>query len=285
MAGGVDPLVLAPGSSFGAWFNKVQEIAKRSWKSALIIATVGIAAPRALVTLITTVGDWTTTVSVTGLGALSFRHLLVSLFITLILSIAAAYVASAGWAAGVWALVQEAATGRPANVADAFKYGLKRAMSLFPWAIAAGAAVTIGSFCLLLPGLYLAFGFSLFGFVALFERGVSPIGRSFSLTHNSATIGPTLGKVGILFGVYLAYTLVVGLIFGAIGAGLGLALSGGFRNAFGFNLGLGLMQTIGTLLSGPALAVLLIGLLPTYAELRSRESSLSTPQLRQELGD
>jgi hypothetical protein len=285
MAGGwSDPLVLPLGAPFGAWFSKVQEIAKRSWKSALIITALGIAVPRALVTLISWTAGWGTGLSITGIGgvASAIGALFLGLLATLVFSIAACYVAAAGWAAGTWALVQEGQTGRPASIPAAFQYGMKRAMALFPWTVLAATAFTIGSFCLWLPGVYLAFGFSMFGFVVLFERGTNPVSRSFSLTHNSATIGPTLGKVGILFGVYLVYTLIVGLIFGAMSLAVGVAM--GFSDSFGYNLGRGIIEAIGTLLTAPGLAVLLIGLLPTYAELRARQTPLSTAQLQQELG-
>jgi hypothetical protein len=137
-------------------------------------------------------------------------------------------------------------------------------------------------FSCFVPGLYLAFALSMFGFVATFERGANPIARSFSLTHNSATIGPTLGKIGILFGVYLVYTVIIGAIFTGIAVAVGIGF--GFTNSFGYNIGFGLIQAIGSLLTAPALAVLLIGLLPTYAELRARVAPLTTSQLQQELG-
>lgn len=282
--GSADPLVLPMGSPFGAWFAKVQEIAKRSWKSALIISALGIAAPHALVTLVSALAGWGAGFSVTSVGSLAAEigSLFLGLLVTLVFAIAACYVAAAGWAAGTWALVQEAQTGQSANIPAAFQYGLKRATALFPWTVLAAVAYTIGTACLVVPGIYVAFGFSMFGFVAIFERGVNPVSRSFSLTHNSATIGPTLGKIGIVFAAYFVYTLIVGLIFSAIALAIGLAF--GFNGSFGYRIGWGVVETIGTLLSAPAIAVLLIGLLPTYAELRARETPLTTGQLQQELG-
>src|SRR6185369_5006881 len=67
-AGGfADPLVLAPGSSFSAWFAKFQEVAKRSWKSSLIIMLLGVAAPRALVALLGGLAGYNGSVSYTML--------------------------------------------------------------------------------------------------------------------------------------------------------------------------------------------------------------------------
>lgn len=275
-----DPLVLAPGSSFGAWFTKVTEIAKRSWKSALIIATLGIAVPRAAVALAGSLGGLGTGLSVANLGGLgsAVGSLILGLLVTLLVGAVGCYIAAAGWAAGTWALVQEAATGRPANVGQAFGYGFTRATALFPWTLLAAVAFTVASACFFVPGIYVAFGFSMFGFAALFERSANPVARSFALTHNSATIGPTLGKVGILFGVYLVYTIIIGAIFGAMALAFALGTGG-----FAYNLSYGLIQAVASLLSAPAFAVLLIGLLPTYAELRARQAPLSTAQLQQEL--
>jgi len=276
-----DPLVLAPGSSFSAWFAKFQEVAKRSWKSSLIIMLLGVAAPRALVALFGGLAGYGGGISyslLTNLGTI-----FLGLFVTLLLSIAAAFVASAAWAAGTWALIQEAQTGQSANLGAAFQYGLRRAMAIFPWAVIAGFAVTVASFCLLLPGLYLAFAFSMFGFVAIFERGKNPLGRSFNLTHKSAQLGPTIGKVAITLGIYLIYSLIVGVIFTAIAIAVrggstlvGLASTRGFAYNF--------VEAIGTLVTGPALAVVLVGLFVTYAELRAQEAPLNTATLAQELG-
>src|SRR6185503_15995539 len=66
-AGLVDPLVPA-GSDFNSWFAKVQEVAKRSWKSALFTTGLGIAAPLAVATLIRYAGGFTSAMSVTSMG-------------------------------------------------------------------------------------------------------------------------------------------------------------------------------------------------------------------------
>lgn len=283
--GYIDPLVLPPGSPFGAWIAKTQEVAKRSWKSALIITAIGIAAPRALLTLVQSLAEvsgWVGGGAITQLRDLgsAFGSILFGLFITLVFAIGASFVAAAGWAAGTWALVQEAATGQAANIQEAFRYGLKRALSLWLWTILVGVMVTIGMCFCYLPGVYLAFALSMFGFVAIFERGQNPIGRSFQMTH--ANFGPTLGKVAILGAVAFIYTFIIGLIFGGIGVAVGLAI--GYRSSFGYNVGFGIFSAIGALLSAPAYALALLGLLPAYAEIRAQEGSLSSSaQLQQEL--
>jgi hypothetical protein len=281
--GAGDPLVLPPGADFGAWFTKVQEVAKRSWKSALIICTIGIAAPRAIVTLVERISNLAYYAGGTALVHIGditsvIGSIILGFFVTLLFAIAASFVAAAGWAAGTWALVQEA-NGRPAGLGPAFQYGLKRAMGLWLWTVLVGLMVTIGTCACILPGIYLAFATSLFGFVAIFEKGQNPIGRSFQMTH--ANIGPTLGKTAIVGAIAYAYALVVGLIFGAIAVA---AAIGSIRTT-GHNFTYGIFEAIGTLLTGPAYAVALIGLLPIYTELRAREGSLqSSAQLQQELG-
>jgi len=280
-AGYADPLVLAPGSSFSAWFAKFQEVAKRSWKSSLIIMLLGVAAPRALVALIGGLAGYGGGYSYSVLTHIGTFFL--GLLVTLVLSIAAAFVASAAWAAGTWALIQEAQTGQSANLGAAFQYGFRRAMAIFPWAVVAGFAVTLGTICLFLPGLYLAFAFSMFGFAAIFERGKNPLGRSFNLTHKSSQIGPTIGKVAIVFGIYLIYSLIIGAIFGAIAVAVAF---GSIRSGVTTDLGFvgNFIEAIGTLLTGPVLAVVLVGLFVTYAELRAQEAPLNTATLAQELG-
>jgi hypothetical protein len=281
--GAGDPLVLPPGVMFGAWFAKVQEIARRSWRSVLIITGVGIAGPYALLNLIETV---TRVSSYFGPGAVTkasdfanaMGSLLFGLFITVVFAIGASFVAAAGWAAGVWALVQEAATGRPANVAEAFRYGMRRAASLWLWTILVGLLTFVGICLCILPGVYVAFATSLFGMVAIFERGQNPIARSFRLTH--ANFGATLGRIAVLFGLYFVYALVLGVIFGVIQAGVAF----GSHGSFTFNVVSGILSAVETMLTAPAYAFILIGLLPTYAELRAREAPLSTAQLQYELG-
>jgi hypothetical protein len=279
---GGDALVLPPNSSYNVWFAKVQEVAKRSWKSALIICTIGIAAPYGVSGLVARLGEWGSGFGLFGIGSFftALGTLLLGFFVALLVSIAGCFVAAAGWAAGTWALVQEAATGRPASIGTAFSYGTKRAMALFPWTVIAAVAFAIASACLWIPGLYIAFGFSMFGFVALFEKGQNPVARSFSLTHNSTTIGPTLGRIATLLGVASVYLWIIWAIEGALEIGLAL----GTHSGMGYRLGSGVIELIGGILAAPVFAMLLIGLLPTYAELRAREAPVSTPQLMASLG-
>jgi hypothetical protein len=275
-----DPLVLPSGSNYGGWFSAVMDVAKRSWKSALF-TSLGVVVPLAIVSLIAyAIGaGGTLTIfllfSHPGLGFISFIG---ALFIKLVLTIAAAFVASAAWAAGAWALVTEAKTGRPANIQEAYQYGLRRAMSLFPWTVVAGFLCVIGLMFFYIPGLYLAFAFSMFGFVATFERGQQPLTRSLNMLHRN--IGPSLARVGTLFGIFLVYNGIVSLFFGIFTITTRVVAG----NTPVYGIGEGFIQMIATIVLAPAVAVLMIGLLVTYAELRAQEAPTSTDDLAAQLG-
>jgi hypothetical protein len=275
-----DPVVLPPGSSYGAWFTAIVDVAKRSWKSALF-TSLGVVVPMAIVSLIAYAigaGGTLTIFSLLSHAGLSFVGYVGAMFVKLLLSIVAAYVASVGWAAGSWALVQEAKTGRPANINEAFQYGMKRAMALFPWTVVAGFACVIGLMFFYIPGLYLAFAFSLFGFVAVFERNPQPLMRSLNMLHKS--VGPSLARVGTLFGVFLVYNGIVQAFFGILSIP-GRVLAGG---TVVYGIGEGFLQMFATVLLAPAIAALMVGLLVTYAELRAQEGPTSTDDLVAGLG-
>jgi hypothetical protein len=276
-----DPLVLPPGSTYGAWFSTVMEVAKRSWKSALIIAAIGIAAPLAIVSLISYTMNVGGMLSVFGFFShpgFGFIGFLGALFVKLLLLVAAAFVTSAGWAAGSWALVQEAKTGRSANVSAAFQYGLQRAMRLFPWAVLAGIAFFIGYLVLWVPVLAVGFGLSMFGFAATFENTPNPLVRSVTMLVRS--IGSSLARVATVLGIYLVYYWIVSAFFGLLTLP-GQIFGGG---SFGAHLLSGIIWMIGTVVLAPGFAFLLIGLFVTYGELRAQEGPTSTDTLAAELG-
>ncbi len=273
-----DPLVPA-GPDFSTWFAKLQEVAKRSWKSALILTGLGIAVPMAVIAVLRqfAIGAWTFNVLQVGDLGTAIGSFLGGLVLLIIAYVGVAFVASIAWAAGTWALVQEAATGQSANIGEAFKFGTSRAMRLWPWAIVAGIAYGVGSACCYLPGVYAAFAFSMFGFVGLFQRGVNPLGGSAQMAH--ADFGPNLGKILLTFVPFLIFGIVVPTIFRLLAG----AAAGVFSTGFTYDLTYGLVAGIGELIAAPGYAALLLGLLPTYAQLRARQAPVSTPQFQQEL--
>jgi hypothetical protein len=267
-----DPLVPA-GPDFSSWFNKVQEVAKRSWKSALFTAGLGIAGPLAAVALIRglLIGSY----SPTMFGYFDyFTSYILRYFVILVLYIGVAYVAAAAWGAGTWALVREANTGQAANIGQAYQFGFSRATRLFPWTVLVGLLYGIGSTCWL-PGVYVAFAASMFGFIALFQRQVNPLTGSFQMTHSD--FGPNLGKILLSFVPYLIFSIIGGAIFAAIAIAIAFGSGMVFKSVYGIILALG------ALVSAPGFAAMLLMLLPTYGQLRARQAPTSSATLAQEL--
>jgi hypothetical protein len=239
----------------------VQEVGQAQWKSALFTTGLGIAAPLAIATLIRYTGGFNPAFSILSLDTVwdYFTSFIIGAFISLVAYIGVAFVASAGWAAGTWALVHEANTGQPADIRAAFQYGLKRAASLWPWAVITGAAYSSAASA------------SSARSTSRSPRRCSDSwpsssgtptrwARSFSMTH--ADFGPSLGKILLCFVPFFLVSLIIGLIFG----GIAIALAFGNVGGFGYNLSLGIVWAIGSLVQVVGFSALLIGLLPTYAQ-------------------
>jgi hypothetical protein len=251
-----------------------------------MITGVGIALPAGIVSLISWLSYGYYALSATLLfhtGTLfDTGRLLFGAFITFVFAVAAFFIAAAAWAAAVYTITIEA-NGERASLNDAFNYGLKRAGSLWLWTIVAAIIVAIGTCLLVLPGIYAAFALSLFGFVVVYERDQNPISRSFKLTH--ADLGQTLGRVAVLALVAFVYEIIINAIIGSIENGIISNGFVGFDFSFGARFGVGIVSLIGDLLVlTPVTGLLLMGLLPVYAEQRAREIQLSTSVLRQQLG-
>jgi hypothetical protein len=280
-AGG-DPLVNPPGAGFQGWLRLVQETGKRSWKSVLIISLLGISLPYAIVAIAGAVTNVSTyanlNVTQAGSAFTGLATVLGGLAIVLVLSIAASFVAAAGWVAGTWAITREAATGTPADVRAAFSYGFSRALGLWGWLILVGLMVGVGRVCCVLPGVYLAFATSMFGFVAVFERGQNPIGRSFRMTHNQ--FGTAIGRIAASAVPCLVYYIVFGvLIFGVIFGAIALNSASGV----GYQLTESVLELVRAVVLGPVIGATMIALYVTYAELRATEAPLNTPGLQASL--
>jgi hypothetical protein len=282
-AGG-DPLVNPPGAAFQGWMRLVQETAKRSWKSVLIISLLCISLPYAIVTIASTVTSVGSQLSMNALQAgetiRGLAAVLGGAAIVLVLSLLATFISAIGWAAATWAITQEAATGQPADVRAALSYGLSRALTLWLWLILVAIMCFLGFCACFLPMVYLSFATSMFGFVVVFERGQNPIGRSFRLTHNQ--FGTAIGRVAASAVPYIVFSLVVGVIFGAIGAAIGLSGAGGLNGTgggIGFQVTTGVLELISAVLRGPVIGISIIALYVTYAELRATEAPLNTQGL------
>lgn len=110
-----DPLVICSSDGFGAWLDRVGEISRRSWKSLILISTIGIALPWMIVSwtidamrvrayLPPEVADGRSLIS--GLPPTAG-----SLCATLMVIVAAVYVIAVAWSAGIWIIVSCARSG------------------------------------------------------------------------------------------------------------------------------------------------------------------------------
>lgn len=278
-----DPLIGSSTGGFCDWLEKVRQVAARSWRSSLAISLVGIALPFVIVSMTSEamgvrrylppdVGD------IRGLVD-RLPDAVLGLLVTLAALAAAVYIAAGTWAAGLWAIVEEGTTGRRVSLIAAFRFGFTRARSLWPWLLAIGAAAEIGLLCCLLPGAYVIYACSLFGFVAVFERGANPVLRSVALTHRR--IGTAAGRVlaALLpYAVYsMIYTLVVNTTFRAMS---GLGALAGTTTEPGVAMLRGALNLIQVALLGMTVAVMMIALFVTYAQLRADEGPITAEDLR-----
>ncbi|GEM_PF-6696477 len=275
-----DPLVNHPTAGFDGWFSKLVTTLRRSWRSLLIVVTVGVALPEAPAGIAMDIQRQRFLHQLAlhprpeGLPAGVLADALFGLGVVLALTLVGGFFSAAGWAAGIWALTEEAATGRPAAAGRALRYGLRRAARLWLWGLVAAPIVVAGFVACVLPGIYLALAVSLYSFVVVFERGRNPIGGTFRLTHKF--FGAAAGRTAVLVAVCVGYSLVVDVIVGLGGALVALAGADAF-------LVVGATNLVQSLLQAPATALLLAGLLLTYAELRAREVPLTTADLRSQL--
>lgn len=309
--GAADPLVLPPGASYQAWLNKVLEVLKRSWLSALIISAIGIALPAALTWIIPSFvyhgifafgaqGDyWGSFINSFFDGFnVSGGNYFLFLLLLLISFAGAAYIAAAGWSGGVYAIVHEAA-GQKVSPGQALSYGMRRAKDMWLWVVIAGVIITVAYSLFVIPFLIAEFLLSMFGFATLFERSKSPLMRSVQLTTGprSSLLAP---RVGTLIGVVFVYNLIINAITHSIavssatsardnlisGATLGNLLNGGsVEDLIPSFVGSSIMLAIvAALFAIPTYVIALTGLTVTYAEARAADGPTSTAQLQAELG-
>lgn len=282
-----DPLTGPRPARFADWVATVGEVAARSWQSVLLISLVGVTLPLAAVSFAADVLDtpWLAGIGgplrldlLPGAGVATLaRSLLV-----LILLVAASYIASAGWAAGAWAITQEAVTGRRTRVTEAFGYGARRATAVWRWLLLGGFMVTVGLAVFTLPGLYLIYGCSLFGLVAVFEPGSNAIKRSFQLTHNliSVAAGRVLASL-VPYAVYLLLSrLLADVTFGTVDwAG---SIFGPVPDA-----SMAVLRAMTTLtttaLHAPMIGAIMIGLFVTYTQVRAGEERVTAASLQADL--
>ncbi|GIG58617.1 hypothetical protein Lfu02_29890 [Longispora fulva] len=261
-----DPLVPDPAAGFGGWYDRVVGVIRRSWKSLLTIAAVTIAAPTVVLSVLGS-ASYTQPMGDATYDSANFHPW--AALLSFVVWIVSAYLGSLGAAAGVWAITQEA-SGRPVTLGAALRFGRTRALPVWGWQILTSILIVLGLCLCLVGSIYFAVACALVTPVVVYERSPG-IPRSFKLTH--ARFGHTLSRLVPLALVVLALSCCLG----APGS-LSSSISG---DAFRFvaEVGSGLWSAVVAL---PIFVLVLAGTVVTYADLRSRETPLSTDQLLRE---
>jgi len=270
---GPDPLVPPPGSGISGWFEWVRATLARSWRLLGLILLVTVAAPQIVVAVIGfAVGQAISPDAVDVVWPVEGPEFAVGLALgVLVVILATAFANALGWAAGIWAVTQQAA-GRYVTLPEALRRGLARALPMFGWLVLTGLMIGVGLILCIVPGLYAAVATSLFAFLVMYERGTGPIGRSFSLVHSA--FGAVLGRVVPLVLSVIIINFLVSCVFGAVTAAAAGAV--GVAGVSGLQL---VGEVVAALIGAGLEAVLLVGLLITYTQVRAGREPLSTPAL------
>ncbi|PSK63945.1 hypothetical protein B0E53_04130 [Micromonospora sp. MH33] len=205
-----------------------------------------------------------------------FEHIFAFYGVVLLAALIFGPLQSTGWAAGTWVVARQAA-GEPVRVGAALRYGLRRALGLWGWTLVASLLITVGACFCLLPGLYAAFAFALFGPIYLFERQ-EPIGRAWRMFHQR--FGMVLGRVALVMCALVAAAVLDGVL-GAINQ---LAFGVDPMAAPGSAAGAVTVAVVGAVLATPAYLAQLVGLVAAYAEQRAQEGPVNAARLAAELG-
>ncbi|WP_225853974.1 hypothetical protein, partial [Micromonospora sp. AMSO31t] len=276
-----DPLVTPPHAGVGGWFSRCGGALRRGWRQLLPIMLLTQTVPATVIAVIS-LALAPTEQPVTGadgtpvLPSGYFEHVFAFYGAVLLAALIFGPLQSAGWAAGTWVVARQAA-GEPVGVGAALRYGVRRALGLWGWTIVASLLITVGACFCLLPGLYAAFAFALFGPIYLFERQ-EPIGRAWRMFHQR--FGMVLGRVALVICVLVA----AAVLDGVLGLVNQLVFGVDPMGAPGTAAGAVTLAVVGAVLATPAYLAQLVGLVATYAEQRAHEGPVNAARLAAELG-
>ncbi|NES31483.1 hypothetical protein GCE86_23355 [Micromonospora terminaliae] len=276
-----DPLVTPPHAGIGGWFGRCGGALRRGWRQLLPIMLLTQTVPAAAIAVIS-LALAPTDQPVTGPDGAPvlpdgyFEHIFAFYGAVLLAALIFGPLQSTGWAAGTWVVARQAA-GEPVGVGAALRYGLRRALGLWGWTIVASLLITVGACLCLLPGLYAAFAFALFGPIYLFERQ-EPIGRAWRMFHQR--FGLVLGRVALV----ICVLIVAAVLDGMVGLINQLVFGADPMAAPGTAAGAATLAVAGAVLTTPAYLAQLVGLVATYAEQRAHEGPVNAARLAAELG-
>jgi hypothetical protein len=264
--GANDPLVTGATEGFGGWFSRLFAVLGRSWKSILLISWSTAGVPVAVLAVVAglTTNRMVVMPAPGSSQAPRFDSGAVGTFIVILLvaAIVGAYLTAVAQAATVWAVTREAAGGR-APLGAALGYGFRNGLRLFGWSLLYGVIVGVGLVACIIPGIYLGVAGCLYIPIALYRRGMSPIGTSFSMVNRSfwAALGRMLLLLVMVYGVQLVLSIPAQIV------------SAGSRAA-------GLVLTVVVeLVTAPLALVLTIGTVLLFAELWNKGVPTTTADL------
>ncbi|MEU0152584.1 hypothetical protein [Micromonospora fulviviridis] len=276
-----DPLVTPPHAGVGGWFSRCGGALRRGWPQLLPIMLLTQTVPAAVIAVLS-LAFAPTDQPATGpdgapvLPSGYFEHIFAFYGVVLLAALIFGPLQSTGWAAGTWVVARQAA-GEPVGVGAALRYGLRRALGLWGWTLVVSLLITVGACFCLLPGLYAACAFALFGPIYLFERQ-EPIGRAWRMFHQR--FGMVLGRVALVMCALIAAAVLDGVL-GVINQ---LAFGVDPMAAPGTAAGAVAVAVVGAVLATPAYLAQLVGLVAAYAEQRAQEGPANAARLAAELG-
>ncbi|SCL67425.1 hypothetical protein [Micromonospora chersina] len=276
-----DPLVTPPHAGVGGWFSRCGGALRRGWRQLLPIMLLTQTVPAAVIAVLS-LAFAPTGQPVTGPdGAPAlpdgyFENIFAFYGVVLLAALIFGPLQSTGWAAGTWVVARQAA-GEPVGTGAALRYGLRRALGLWGWTLVVSLLITVGACFCLLPGLYAACAFALFGPIYLFERQ-EPVGRAWRMFHQR--FGMVLGRVALVMCALIA----AAVLDGVLGAVNQLAFGVDPMAAPGTAAGAVAVAVVGAVLATPAYLAQLVGLVAAYAEQRAQEGPVNAARLAAELG-
>jgi hypothetical protein len=224
-----DRLVTPVHEGFGGWFSRVFATLGRSWLSLVLISWLTYGLPLAvLVPVFRYQLDRMLVAAPSATGQVSVDDSRVGTLVVIILVafIVIGFANGVAHAAVVWAVTREAA-GQPRSLGGALGYGLRNGLRMFGWGLLYGLLVGVGLCACVAPGLYFALAGCLYVPVALYRRGMHPIGTSFSLVNRN--FGAALGRMALLivmlYGVQLVLAVPVQAVTLQASQGVALAVS------------------------------------------------------------
>lgn len=250
-----DPLVTAPGEGYSGWASRVSGMVRRNWRRIVAVTLIMQAVPAVLAGVLASSSRLQLTTVTDAYGATrpdlgNLPRLFLTLFVV---ALVGAFLREVSTGAIVWSVTREA-TGQPASLGEALRYGFRNGPRLFGWSLLYGLLTMLGVCACIVGVVYPAVAGSLYAPVALYQRGSNAIGTSFSMVNRS--FWPSLGRMATVIGIVYAVESLFDLP-----AMLVAQSSTGAAE---------LLTMVFALLLAPISALVPLGAVALFAELRAR---------------